>query len=417
MKLVYGQDSHCVDSFIENKFTFSEGDIKYIKRERKKVFDFVGFITSSNETLAVFPKHYFLPEEIDMLNRNPSLDTYNADLLFKVISTYIREDTLRTVKAEKYIGDQKEYESDYPFSAFFEVYDYYKKYGLYYEEETTVTPRQKGKISWKDTIRRSNILISGGNIIFSPLYSKTKNRKSDFISECMIFVINHTLQTFPFFLSMKSITGKSSKFDFIANKEYVLKQLYKFQNYAFKDIHKKLISSLIRFFEELQQKKHGGDVYVKITFFDKIWERMIEKYLNDFFVGIDNECGGIVFNESQISSAVHFSEKTFVIDDSHNGFKIRPDHYGRADGKQYIFDSKYYYELSELNYKQFAYDVLLQSLNNEDETYNVLILPGEPHCSSHLMLKPEFQNSSMRNHRIVEQYINIKKVMEHYVSL
>ena len=95
---------------------------------------------------------------------------------------------------------------------------------------------------------------------------------------------------------------------------------------------------------------------------------------------------------------------------------LRINHYGKEDGKQYIFDSKYYYELSEMNYKQFAYDVLLQSLNREDETYNVLILPGQPHSSSHLLLKAEFRNESMRNYRIIEQYIDTKKVMEHYVQ-
>lgn len=416
LKLIYGQDGERVSSFVENQFSFSDGDIKYVKRERKKVFDFVGFITSNNETLAVFPKHYFSLEEIEELNSTPSPDIYDANLLFKAISTYMREDTLRTATAEKYIGEQKEYESDYPFNAFFEVYDYYRKYGLYYEEETIVTRGQRGKISWKDTIRHSNILISGGNIVFTPLYSKVKNRKSDFISDCMVFVINHTLKTFPFFLSMKSITGKNSKFDFIANKEYVLKQLYRIQNSVFKDIHRKLVSSLIKFFEELQQKKHGGDVYVKISFFDKIWQRMIEKYLNDYFAGVDAESGGILFDENQETSAVRFAESTFSIDDSHNSFKIRPDHYGKEEGKQYIFDSKYYYELSEMNYKQFTYDVLLQALNSEDKTYNVLILPGEPHNSSHLLLKPEFRNRAMNNHRIVEQYISVKKVMEHYVA-
>lgn len=156
---------------------------------------------SNNETLAVFPKRYFSFEEIEELNRTPSSDICDANLLFKTISTYMREDTLRTATAEKYIGEQKGYESDYPFNAFFEVYDYYK----------------------------------------------------------------------------------------------------------------------------------------------------------------------------------------------------------------------YYYEVSELNYKQFSYDVLLQALNNEDETYNVLILPGVPHTSLHLELKPDFRHQAMRNHRIVEQYIDIKKVMEHYV--
>ncbi len=118
---------------------------------------------------------------------------------------------------------------------------------------------------------------------------------------------------------------------------------------------------------------------------------MIKKYLNDYFAGVDAENGEILFDENQETSAVRFAESTFSIDDSHNSFKIRPDQYDKEEGKQYIFDSKYYYELSETNYKQFTYDVLLQVLNSEYETYNVLILPGESHSSSHLLLKPEFR--------------------------
>lgn len=69
-----------------------------------------------------------------------------------------------------------------------------------------------------------------------------------------------------------------------------------------------------------------------------------------------------------------------------------------------------------MNYKQFTYDVLPQALNSENETYNALILLGKSHSSSHLLLKLEFRNRAMNNHKIVEQYIDVKKVMEHYVA-
>ena len=69
-----------------------------------------------------------------------------------------------------------------------------------------------------------------------------------------------------------------------------------------------------------------------------------------------------------------------------------------------------------MNYKQFAYNILLQSLNSSLETYNVLILPGAQHVSVHLDLKPAFRNSALRNHRIIEQYVDVKTIMEHYVA-
>ena len=401
LKILYGQDGENFAPSLERQFDFSEGDIKYLKKDRKKVFDFVGFITSNNETLAVFPKHYFPQYQEITRNNHRFSGSYDANLLFKVISTYMQENLNQRAQADKYFGDQKEYDSDYPFSSFFEIYDYYKKYGLYYEDEVIILPGQHGKISWKDTIRKSNILISNGNIIFSPLYSKSKNPKMHFISECMAFVINHTIKTFPFFLHMQCVSGYIPNFDFIANSAYVLKQLYRYRNLVFKDIHQKLISSLINFFEELKQKKHGGNVYVKISFFDRIWERMVEKYLNHYFAGVDPVSGEILFDTSQKISPVQFVDKTFVVDDSPNAFKIRPDHYGLEGDKQYIFDSKYYYEVSELNYKQFAYDVLLQTLNCNCETYNVLILPGTQHISVHLDVKPAFRNTALHNHRIL----------------
>lgn len=416
MKILYGQDGESFAPSLERQFDFSEGDIKYLKKDRKKVFDFVGFITSNNETLAVFPKHYFPQYQEIARNNHCFPGSYDANLLFKVISTYMQENLNRRAQSDKYFGDQKEYDSDYPFSSFFEIYDYYRKYGLYYEDEVIVSRGQHGKISWKDTIRKSNILISNGNIIFSPLYSKSMNQKTHFISECMAFVINHTIKTFPFFLHMQCVGGFVPNFDYMANSTYVLKQLYRYRNFVFKDIHQKLVSSLITFFEELKQKKHGGNVYVKISFFDRIWERMVEKYLNHYFAGVDPTSGEIFFDTSQETSSVRFVDKTFVVDDSPNAFKIRLDHYGLKDDKQYIFDSKYYYEVSELNYKQFAYDVLLQSLNQNSNTYNVLILPGPPHSSIHLDVKLDYRCPTLLNHRIIEQYLDVKTIMEHYVA-
>ena len=188
----YGQDSSGVEKSIETIFSFHPGDTRFIKSENKSVFDFVGFVIKEDAILTVFPKHY-LSEQI-ITDANKGLIDLNEDsrLLFLALNKYINE-TNSKAKANKYIGEMAEFESDYPFHAFFSIYDYYKRYGIYYEEENTVIASQRGKVSWKHTLQHSNILVSNENIIYWPLYSKKKNSKAAFISECMVFVINYTL--------------------------------------------------------------------------------------------------------------------------------------------------------------------------------------------------------------------------------
>ena len=417
MGLIYGQDNEEIMARLKSRFTLDTGDTRYIKRKGITVYDFVGFVISPTETLAVFPKHYFSISHLDKLNKDKIHDVSDVALLFQVIHKYIREDS-KNNKAHKYFGPEKAYESDYPFEAFFEVYDYYRRFGLYYEEETHIAKGQRGKISWKDTIQRADVLVSGGNIIFLPLYSKQKNAKSTFLSECMAFVINHTIQTFPFFLEMPPIHHMKWSMDFISHREAVLEQLYRCKRTIFKDMHKRLVEALIRFFETLDLTKEGGNIHLKINFFDKVWESMIEKYLNDCFVGVDEKENKIIFDETQRKSSVRFRSQKFDIDASEHGFSIIPDHYGCSEDAQYIFDSKYYYEVKDLNYKQFTYNVLLSAYvsQSQKKTYSALFLPGHESSKLHLDVKPEYLMDSSKPHRVIEQYLDVKSVMQYYAN-
>jgi hypothetical protein len=418
MRILYGQDSENVIQDPTVKISLHPGDTRFIKKEKRTVYDFVGFVIHDKETLAVFPKHYFSESELSIRNKTGAVKDEDILLLFQVLRKYT-ESTKSKAKADRYLGSIEEYESDYPFQAFFDVYDYYTKYGIYFEEEDIVTAGQKGKISWKHTIQRSNVIVSGGNIVYIPLYSKQKNVKSAFISDCMIFVINHTIRNFPYFLSIKPITGQYKEQDFIRNRDYVLRTLYQTRNHIFKDIHKKLVSSLIDFFEEFDSLKHGGAIHLKINYFDAIWEAMVHKYLNDCFAGIEASGDSIVFDETLSKSPVSFNKATFEIDNSVNGFKIMLDHYGIQKGEQYIFDSKYYYKPNKLNYKQFTYNMVVDSYKygaKGIKTYSALLLPGNKVSGLHLDLKKEFGGLKGGPHQIIEQYLDIKKVMMHYVE-
>ena len=416
MHISYGQD--CENILPESYGVPLElGDYKYIKQEKRKVYDFVGFIINDTNTLAVFPKHFYNESDLSNLNATISNRLEDVSLLFQVLCKYIYND-LKSSKANRYYGSVPEYEADYPFKAFFDVYDYYKKYGIYFQEDNHIVKGQTGKISWKHTIQKANTVISNGNLLFVPLYSKKKNIKNDFISECMVFVINHTIESFPFLINLSPVSGFAKNNNLINNRAYILKLLYQEKNRMFKDIHKKLVSSLIQFFEEFDSKKHGGNIHLKINYFNNIWQTMVNKYLNDCFIGISATEDEILFDDSLQKSAVSFDKQTIHIDDSNNDFYIELDHYGIAADEQYIFDSKYYFELRDLNYKQFTYDVILDYKANKSrktKTYSALLLPGDKQNGFHFRLKPVFGKLAEKDHEIINQYLNVKKIMQHYI--
>lgn len=151
-----------------------------------------------------------------------------------------------------------------------------------------------------------------------------------------------------------------SSFDFIKHREYTLQHLRQVNSNTFKDTHKKLITHLISFFEQYKKSPKGGDIHVKINYFDKIWERMVATYLNKYFKCVDEGSNSIIFDKSLVTSKLRFESKEFLIDDSSHQFKIRLDHYAKNDDSIYIFDSKYYYGVSDLNYKQFSYNEILR---------------------------------------------------------
>ena len=185
-------------------------------------------------------------------------------------------------------------------------------------------------------MQKSNVIVSNGNLIYLPIYSKRKTRKSHFISECMTFVINYTIRTFPFFIQLSPISSQKNDMDFLSNKDYTLKQLYLFKNYIFKDYQKKLIDALIEFFEQYNHDSKGGAIHFKINYFDQVWESMINNYLSECFKEINLEDRTLKFDNllDKNLKKKFIKPKPFKIDDSENGFKIQPDHY-------YIDDNYY----------------------------------------------------------------------------
>ncbi len=413
LPVVLGQDGAVIGTDA-NYFPLLPSDKRYSKKLKKDVFDFVGFVIYKEKMLAVFPKHYF--DENKNLDEQQTKESVN--LLFKVIRKYVAENKSNPM-ADKYIGYEENFESDYPFADFFKVYEYYKRYGIYKEEEVLVEKNSRGKISWKDTIQKSNVIVSKDNLIFLPLYSKKKNTKDAFISQCMVYVINHTLKNFPYFIELPPVRGKECKIDFLANKDYTLRQLYQYRNTIFKDYQKELLEALISFFEKYNKNPNGGAIHIKINYFDMIWEKMVNKYLNDCFVKVDKENRKLEFKYERIKRANHFNSKKFNIDRSEHKFSIKPDHYCEEEDNMYVFDSKYYDEISDLNYKQFSYTILLgnSQLGNNKNLYSALLLPGKNRGKLHLKLDIPYCQLNQGCNYIIEQFLDVKLLMKNYLNM
>ncbi len=411
----YGQDGEVADKKLINIFGLGTRELRHSDKLDNDVFDVVGFVFKDNKILVIFPKHYYEKKDLDRFNQvNISLN-YDIKLLYDVIKKYRETENTQAI-ARSYLGAKDGYTADYPFKPFYEVYDYFQKYGLYKEKEVQIIEGTSGRVSWKDTIRKSSKIITGGNLIFSPLYIYKKNYNNVFLTECMAFIIDYTIDFFSDFLSMKK-TDFKYHFDFLHNIDYVINQLNIHHSRVFKDAQKHLIQIMIDFFKQFKEKANGGRIHVKVRYFDMIWQCMISKYLNRHFVGIDSSNGSAVFDEKLHNSVITFSQKRFLdIDVSHHNFYIDIDHIAYENNVLYIFDSKYYYDITELNYKQLSYNEILRfHYPGVKEINNILILPGKDSVDLHFSYAPGYVGDRTIGTKIVEQFIRTKKVMEDYI--
>lgn len=412
----YGQDGLVAVDELVKVFNLGPKEIKYSDKIKKNIFDFVGFVFRDDRILVVFPKHYFHESLINQLNSSHKALHSDIKLLFDVIQHY-QEKEKSNASAKSYMGALDGYYSNYPFKAFFEVYSYFQKYGLYKEKDYKIVEGTRGKISWKSTIAKSSKIISGGNLIFTPFFVTKKNYNSVFLTECMAFIIDYTIETFYDFISMKK-TGLKYKFDYIRNVDYVLAQLRISLNVSFKDVNRKLIQSMIEFFEQFSRETVGGDAHIEIRYFDMIWEKMIESYLNRHFVGVNKSTGYALFDENVNNSNIKFKKMRFDdIDDSGHKFYIDIDHLSLYNGCLYIFDSKYYFTVDELNYKQLAYNEILRYYyQGIKEIYNILFLPGDYKETLHFQYSSKCFGNRKFGRSIFEQYLGVKHIMEDYLK-
>lgn len=361
--------------------------------------NFVGFVTNKdNDMLVVLPKKY---KSTNIKN--------NAQDIFEVINKH------RKNNPDKYIGKLSEckYNSNFPFSSFYKIYDYYQKYGLYIEEKVFTKANSDGKIDWKNTIKKSSKFILNGDIQLYPIYYKKKYYFSTFLTECMIFSIDYTLSKFNVLLHLPS-TGKKSDIDFLKSKEKTIRQLLEIRQCTFKDNVLFLIESLIDFYSFINI---GGNYFLKHYSFYSVWEDMVMNYLNSTPIGFTDE--KIIF-DSNPGEILKFEKPIFRPNIANDSDFFQPDYYYSDERVQLILDAKYYKKITGINYKQISYHLFLCEHKNNNKipahTYSALILPDETNYSKvHFKMNSTF-NSTYENLIIFEEYLDIKQVIHNYLS-
>ncbi|WP_207696181.1 hypothetical protein DOK67_0002089 [Enterococcus sp. DIV0212c] len=378
-------------------------------KHNKIICNFVGFLIKDDSILISFPKNFLSLENLKKLTKNQEKIKKYAILLFATIRKSSKKKDLF------FYGIYEDFNSGYPFQAFFEVYLYFLKYGLFSVDKETKRKGYSGKIIWKDTIQKSPVLFSKNSIIFVPMIIKTKEKYSVFLSSCMAYVIDSTIEKFSFLLKETKTGYRKNDFDF-SKSELVISKLRQIKQDTFKDKDIKLINDLITFFENIHD---GGKIAIKMHTYNLVWELMVENFLNRRFSHIQDSA--LMFIDKKNTSIFSFEKLNYKVNEAAlitNGkvFNIYPDHYFLCDQEQYIFDSKYYLKISELDYKQISYFTLLHK--KDIKTYNALIAPtsGMSYSNIHLSFKENNDNTFKGNFEIIEQYLSIKEVMKEYIK-
>lgn len=385
---------------VDKDFVFDWDILDYCDQYNGKItISFVGVVIKADRVLFSFPKHYDVPV----------FESEQQSCIKQIL--YILSKSKAT-----YGSFEKGLKGEFPLQAYFGVLGYYKKYGLYLSNENYLINGYEGNIDWNKTINQSNRVIQKGGIIFFPFVIKTSRDKSVFISECMNYVLNDASKYREFISSIlpyESINDNKA----LNNFKYVIAQLKQLRNVYFKDIEKKLINSLIEYFD--WKSKAKDSVRLLTLRFENYWEVMINEYLNDKFVDIKDDkiiwgkSGNTKFHKPEMeyveSKSIRMNAKKRVL------YQIQYDHISINDeAKQIvIFDSKYFNdEVSQLNYKQLFYHYNLLQQYPDYNINNGLLLP----TAFGYYTKVHVDRSDLDGIKIIEHYINLNEVLNHYAN-
>lgn len=362
----------------------------------KFISKFVGIVVTRTETLVSCPKHL----------------------------GYIGQDDINLIigcmmKASKYLGVSNEdiLSSNIPYSSYLFVLDYFQKYGVHRENLKQYKNGYAGNVDWRRTARESQKIISSNNLVFLPLVITKTIQRDTFIGDCMKFVINDGYERFGKYVGRGLIIDGETIDINSANLDAIINQLKEEKNTHFKDLEVKLIDAIIDY---LQWKGACVENSFFITKnFETIWEIMVNSYLSESYSSYDVNTNSIIFEKKckkhSFDKKTEYVQSKAMMDSNGVKFYVEYDHYCKEGKKVMLFDSKYYNEIKDANYKQIAYHYFVSNRFDKNDVpeqiINGLIIPyeGEYYSKVHL------DRTDIDGVHIIEHYFNLRKVMKSYI--
>jgi len=373
--------------------------------DKKYRLNFVGFTTNKKgEMKTVFPKNYKWDDD--------SIDN-DKRKTFRTIIKHIQKNP------GMYIGSEfeKNISTNYPFSAFFSIYDYYEKYGIHFKEQLRLKPYGSGKVNWKETIRLSEKYFVNDKLIMLSIYHNEKRRTDTFIANCMIYAIDYTIDKFNSLIDKEKTNRPFPEFDFLSHKEFVMETLTSIKNTTYSDITIKLIDNLIAYFSVFES---SGKFYLKHYAFANIWEDMVMEYLRSHYRKFENE--KLILSEKELPVKANFTKPTFYPNLADRSKFFQPDHYLVYGDTQLILDAKYY-DPTNMDYKQISYLLFLKNKRDRledkplfDKTYSALVIPSTERSSKEHFRMDPFFNKECEDFIISEERLNIKEVINFWIK-
>lgn len=378
-------------------------------------FDFVGLVLDEKDgILVVLPKH--------CRHSDDPTGAVDARLLLNVMMK-LNRDPLAGFSEDKM-------ESDYPFDAFCKIYEYYRAYGLYRDTTRRFLSQPPGKINWKATFSRSPYMMLGNQAFPFPFWYSHSAKEESFLTACMAHAIDSTIERFPILLEGFQSTGMRNADDYLSgDSDWIVRTLGMIQERTFRDSTINLIQALRDFYSN---KNRGGGLALRYASFDRCWEILVGSYLRRHFAGVDDN-GAMKFSVSgytKLGDQVTFDKFNNAPGKASQELRIDHYFYDSQHDIQYIIDEKYYRNVTEFNYKQFAYTIMLYNHPIEATgrpasfTYSMLVLPSERfrhaiHYVPNEAFLPFFskENPDRRGLSIYEEYLDVRAVMRDYMEL
>lgn len=368
---------------------------------KKWSINFVGFILKKNITVVSFPKHYIKNNNIENLNEF-EIKNYIEILkkLFKKLSKNVQG---------VFYGDENL--NIFPINSYLNVCDYYIRYGIHTNKISEIKKDVYGEIDWNHTLLKSNKLIINNRIVFENFYAKNNQKEDSMITYIMDFVLSDGYISAGEFLNIgipyqQKFTKKS--FESI----YMLNILYSYKQKVFKDSEIQLINSLIDY---IQWKSHSIDKTKLITSnFNLVWEKLVHNYITkniNTIISLDTDLSEEVSDDENF----YFEEKLEQFLPGKR-FKVIYDHIGYSRNTILLLDSKYYFDVEKLDYKQYSYHFIIQDnkiFTSQTKTiFNSLIIPTNN--SNYIKTHINMSINNIKNNQ--DQSVNIK-ISELYLNL